>query len=1448
MDTNFENINKQIENMVVLYTVNSNNVNIEELTGINTNVLLFVYDENNKIYKLYRGGGEEEIKLVGTETAKRLLTPKSIYGNEFDGTQDVSNNLTMSGTLDNSTGVGIFNKINTNEIVSNNIFLNDGEIKFNDGEKEITLKLKEEFKAELNIETIVQTKVFNTIEDVFNNEINDTSYDAIGTTYFVKRGSNDNGVPETFILVENDNGREIIPTSSYIISSEEPNRNYNYHKGNVIWIDKLYTTNNKEDMDEESGVIVDETIITPQDYTNLYNAVRKLYYIIGVDMDAGNVEDSSDGEGEGIDGGEFDSTTTTTRSNYGLILTDLDYNQKTAFNDFVTEEKPEWLAELDEPNEEDNEEFVDTDYDVILPDELSGEITSLGEHFVKAIRIKRGKYSDMMAKFDYLLEGELVWCVPERGNNIQSGKLYIKTKDTLGNLVMMPISSGNSTNEEGENYLTDLIDIEKIDWENDYRMKVDNDGRVIITKISDNPNLENDATRKAPKFYINSLYIGGENSQTNMYRYCSHNFIEICNLTNNDINLEKAGISLQYIDNRYKNGNELHWKILPLTGTIKAGGTYLVRGEECAPIMSNTTRLKIETYDQIWYDDEKPISFSDINNPVFVLCSSGKDYNNNILPIVSTFNNNIGSQQLYNNKNVYDLIGFDAKSIFNEKNPFTITSLYRSTNNKEEYNITDFLYIKYFSMDGVKQATKAFDAKDNSKDIYAINLREDYQKNISEYYTGKASYENKDFFYNKSKFNDKPNMIACSFGKRGTDDGINGATRCFNWISKGYYNEYVKITFPNGDVKYFESFKNKNQEFIYTGQKKNTFVVEDNKYYNYTANGDIEYDENGKSTSRFSYTGIYDRYRDFTTSNVPFTVHKFIIDGLSEGVYKYQIGKEECWSEEYTFTIKSDNDVNINGFNFIHHSDQQGFNSDEYVVWEIVANYIDEVYKENGKYLFDFTINTGDMTQNGNRVNEWLDYYQGGKKIFLHSEQMNTIGNNDLSPLDNTKLGDGNDDSKINPKNFDLYYCYDLTKEEQDNLVIEVEENNKKVNKLIPSNYSYNIGNCHFICVNSEITINTCKKVYNANNIKIISNAIAKWLENDLKKEQDKRWRIAYCHEMPFTILTNDNTLAAFDENKNEFILPNKFSDRHNVYKTPTGCHLNCLPIDAIGNIVNENGEIINNNQSYERYYWLSRLFEKYNVSLVLGGHKHTYSSSLPIKENIKDNILNRDNREDYTKTFKPIIQLKRSDLKSVYGDKTDEEYKTMWYNDGINMCTNDPFAYTDLLKQQFSMLFQNNICDLSDIEIVNDYEITYPIYVMCQASGYKLISNKELPGRYIPWLTYPTVVNKEDENNKTYYPTKVVGDNDDKELKCNSFQLYPIFIKWSIKNDSIVGEPFRFSINGNSMFYKGNTSSNGTYQLINEIGYNLYNGDKLRELENVDGVSNRKQIVINKK
>ena len=53
-----------------------------------------------------------------------------------------------------------------------------------------------------------------------------------------------------------------------------------------------------------------------------------------------------------------------------------------------------------------------------------------------------------------------------------------------------------------------------------------------------------------------------------------------------------------------------------------------------------------------------------------------------------------------------------------------------------------------------------------------------------------------------------------------------------------------------------------------------------------------------------------------------------------------------------------------------------------------------------------FTINTGDITQSGNRENEWLDYYEG-REALRGKEEMFTIGNNDLCGKNEYELGNG---------------------------------------------------------------------------------------------------------------------------------------------------------------------------------------------------------------------------------------------------------------------------------------------------------------------------------------------------------------------------------------------------------------------------------------------------------
>jgi hypothetical protein len=303
---------------------------------------------------------------------------------------------------------------------------------------------------------------------------------------------------------------------------------------------------------------------------------------------------------------------------------------------------------------------------------------------------------------------------------------------------------------------------------------------------------------------------------------------------------------------------------------------------------------------------------------------------------------------------------------------------------------------------------------------------------------------------------------------------------------------------------------------------------------------------------------------------------------------------------------------------------------------------------------------------------------------------------------------------------------------------------------------------------------------------------IESWLERDCeqitkynnetaKDKDDQKWIIAYCHEMPFTILT-------------QAVITKHEADRMNVNKTPSGCRINTI---------SSNG----------KYYWLSRLFEKYHIPLILGGHKHTYAVTGHIKENI---IVKPDGTEDYSKTYKPIIQLKLSELKAVYDPDGKNKYsiyqlKEEWYKAGKKMN-----------GVSYETAFQDNICDFDDIEIIDDVsnqtaDYSAPVYAMQTAAGYKLISNKELPGAVIPWLTVPA----EGVLKCSYFPVVVTIDSNNKASTAfNTHQLYPYFTSYKFNKKEIIGTPIRMSKTVGAdtvgIYYEGNSKSKGTYYLIN--------------------------------
>lgn len=214
---------------------------------------------------------------------------------------------------------------------------------------------------------------------------------------------------------------------------------------------------------------------------------------------------------------------------------------------------------------------------------------------------------------------------------------------------------------------------------------------------------------------------------------------------------------------------------------------------------------------------------------------------------------------------------------------------------------------------------------------------------------------------------------------------------------------------------------------------------------------------------------------------------------------------------------------------------------------------------------------------------------------------------------------------------------------------------------------------------------------------------------------------IAYCHEMPFTIMTPDKV-------------------RLSIPSTRKG------------------GSSANDNMPIGQEYWFSEFCQTHRIPLVIGGHKHTQSTSWPLLENVK--------YEGSTRTvdsMHPIIVVNDTTLASFDNAASLVEYEgrkypNSWFSNGVPVG-----SYTG----------QVQICEFKmESELPSG---TYPVtYAMSQATGYKHTSNKELPSLYIPWLRY-------------YYPATGVGSETDK-AKVNVHQKFPHFTVWNVTKTGITG------------------------------------------------------------
>lgn len=950
------------------------------------------------------------------------------------------------------------------------------------------------------------------------------------------------------------------------------------------------------------------------------------------------------------------------------------FNCEMDFGDFSNNKYDEYDGQ---PNEEPNY-GTSEEYDNGLQEALADipvadapEPTEYNEEVpnAKHLKIKSGTYAQMQEHKDDFATSELLWCYDTQ-------TLYIKDPKTY-ELIKIGASGGEEPEPEPDimdGILTEIIDgktkikgIEFIDinnTDNTYLIQI-KDGKLDVHDYRlDTNNLAgnsqttgtgnyyttlyfpitsaNVGSTDSPKIYVNMIYCGADSNKYS-YNPVSHNFVELCNLGNTDLNLK--GLYLHYTER-----NTGDWVTLPLIGTIKSGHTFLIKGSQCSVENVNTTLIKVGEPDMYWtkegtlhndvlevvgddgagvqshsiWGDDGLIKFA--YNCSFYLsgAESSTYFDTNVLQTSAPYNN---GQVL---KWYVDLIGigkYESTNMPSESAPFAT-------------NGSNILLMRYYNMDGVKQATKAVGSRKNTSDWTYINMNNINPEIDIQKYTPANSTQDKDVFFNKHLLTEgKPNIITCTFGYNAH------TTRCFTWVSVGYYDEFIMIKKDGeeGEWETFESFKEGDER---DGNSKNW----DNPMYN--------------------------RLRSITTDGTPFTVHRFIKDfeePISEQKYIYKVGRDGAWSEERSFTLKNREQVISNGFKFLQVTDQQGFNAEEYKTWEVSAQFI------NNEEQYDFCINTGDATQNGNRINEWVDYFNAGDSIFNHTEQMYTVGNNDLCPVDVYQLGDGSDIAKTNPINIEYFFTFEYP--------FEIPQSSAGV--YVPSVYSFIYGNTYFLSMNSEITTNARTDIFKDEETNVYDD-IKAWCDSDLTHCDEKiQWKVAFCHEAPFTIVTADLIMSYLPYNESGSYTPNMEIKRG-------GSHLN-----TVGN------------------YWFSKFLQDNQFKLCLCGHKHTYANSRYICD-------------DPEKTMAPIV------------------YSTI----------EQPEWFTSLSERN------KQLCQIS-----TDTSKPYVRYVMCQATGYKLTSNKELPSQNIPWLLEYYPVSTQQEDNSTNTAT----------VKVNTAQQYPNYIIWNI-------------------------------------------------------------------
>jgi hypothetical protein len=221
--------------------------------------------------------------------------------------------------------------------------------------------------------------------------------------------------------------------------------------------------------------------------------------------------------------------------------------------------------------------------------------------------------------------------------------------------------------------------------------------------------------------------------------------------------------------------------------------------------------------------------------------------------------------------------------------------------------------------------------------------------------------------------------------------------------------------------------------------------------------------------------------------------HSAIVRDLEDGIYEYQVGAEGYWSDVDTFKVITYDLEAGDEINILWQSDQQSWDMKEMQTFHNGFNKIinDWEVDENGNPTFDYILETGDISQNGRRRNEYHAYFEGLQGWNKRIPIMSCMGNNDLLE-----------------KKFGQCFANFFTNEGQ----------------WANSVYHYRLGDVEFIGLNSNTDYDYVAGQGVLGNYQNTDEFLfdqAQWLDRHLTKinsSSDRpRWVICFMHVSPFT-------------------------------------------------------------------------------------------------------------------------------------------------------------------------------------------------------------------------------------------------------------------------------------------------------------------------------------------